>query len=97
MQLPFASLLTTTSAGLLVVLCSLPLASRAADTASAAVGVYDVRSFGATGNGKTLDTAAIQHAIDSAAGAGGGTVRLSRGVFLSGTIRLTKIACSSRR
>jgi len=40
---------------------------------------YDVRTFGATGDGKTLDTAAINKAIDAAAAAGGGVVRLPAG------------------
>jgi polygalacturonase len=49
----------------------------------------DVRSFGAKGDGKTKDTAAIQKAIDAcAAYANGGTVKLSHGTFLSGPISL---------
>src|SRR5476651_1272153 len=49
---------------------------------------FDVRSFGATGDGKTLDTAAINKAIDAAAAAGGGTVRFPAGTYLSFSIRL---------
>jgi len=51
-------------------------------------GFWNPRAFGAKGDGKTLDTKAIQAAIDACAAAGGGTVRLSGGVFLSGTIVL---------
>jgi hypothetical protein len=40
---------------------------------AAAAGNYDVRSYGATGDGQTLDTAAINKAIEAAAAAGGGT------------------------
>ena len=50
--------------------------------------VVDVRDFGATGDGKTVDTAAINAAIDSVASAGGGTVRFSAGTYLSVSIRL---------
>ena len=53
----------------------------------AASPVCDVKDFGATGNGMTKDTLAIQKAIDSCANAGG-SVRLHDGVFLSGMIRL---------
>jgi Glycosyl hydrolases family 28 len=48
---------------------------------------FDVRTYGAIGDGRTLDTAAIQKAID-AAGAHGGTVLFPAGRFLSGTITL---------
>jgi hypothetical protein len=47
-----------------------------------------VRDFGATGDGATLDTAAIQRAIDDAAASGGGTVTLPRGTYVSGTLLL---------
>jgi polygalacturonase len=50
--------------------------------------VYSVRDFGAKGDGKTLDTAAINRAIDSAAKAGGGTVFFPAGDYLSVSIHL---------
>jgi polygalacturonase len=50
--------------------------------------IYDVRSFGAKGDGKTLDTAAINKAIDSAAAAGGGMVRFPAGSYLTFSIHL---------
>jgi len=52
----------------------------------AAEAIYDVRDYGAKADGKTLCTAAIQKAIDECSKAGGGTVYLPPGVFLSGTI-----------
>jgi polygalacturonase len=50
--------------------------------------VYDVRAFGAKGDGKTLDSPAINAAIEAAAGAGGGTVHFPAGTYLSYSIRL---------
>ncbi|HJP63023.1 MAG TPA: glycoside hydrolase family 28 protein [Mucilaginibacter sp.] len=50
--------------------------------------VYNVKTFGAVGDGKNLDSKAINKAIDSAAGAGGGTVYLPAGNYLSGSIHL---------
>lgn len=49
----------------------------------------DVREHGATGDGTTLDTAAIQAAVEACAAAGGGIVVLpAGGTYLSGTITL---------
>ncbi|HUX44849.1 MAG TPA: glycoside hydrolase family 28 protein [Terracidiphilus sp.] len=49
---------------------------------------YNVRTFGATGDGTTLDTAAINRAIDAVAAAGGGTVLFPAGMYLSYSIHL---------
>jgi polygalacturonase len=49
---------------------------------------YNVRAFGAKGDGKTLDHAAINRAIDAAARMGGGTVVVPPGVYLCGSIHL---------
>lgn len=51
-------------------------------------GRFAVRAHGARGDGRTLDTGAINAAIDAAAAAGGGTVEFSAGEYLSHTIRL---------
>ncbi len=51
-------------------------------------GVYNVKTFGATGNGQTSDTKAINTAIDSAANSGGGRVYFPAGNYLSGSIHL---------
>jgi polygalacturonase len=47
-----------------------------------------VTRFGAVGDGVTLNTGAIQQAIDACYKSGGGTVRIPEGKFLSGTIEL---------
>lgn len=49
---------------------------------------YDVKNFGAAGDGKTKDTEAIQQAIDACANGGGGKVLLEKGTFLSGGLYL---------
>lgn len=49
---------------------------------------FNVRDFGATGNGTRLDTDAINAAINKAAEAGGGTVYFPAGEYLSFSIRL---------
>jgi polygalacturonase len=55
-------------------------------TVFGAENIYNVRSYGAKPDGKTLCTKSIQRAIDRCAKDGGGTVYLGRGTFLSGTI-----------
>ena len=66
---------------LLLVLCATP-------PESAQTAVFDVRAFGAKGDGLTLDTSAINKAIEAAAAAGGGTVNFPAGTYLSVSIRL---------
>lgn len=50
--------------------------------------VYNVRDFGAKGDGVTLDTAAVQSAIDACNREQGGIVLIPAGDFLSGTLEL---------
>ncbi len=50
--------------------------------------LFDVRRYGAQGNGTVLDTASFEKAIEAAASAGGGTVFVPAGKYLTGTIRL---------
>jgi hypothetical protein len=49
---------------------------------------YNIRDFGAKGDGKTLDTHALQAAIDACNTDGGGTVVVPEGAFLIGTVEL---------
>jgi polygalacturonase len=51
-------------------------------------GSFDVRTFGATGDGKTLDSPSINKAIEAASAAGGGTVLFPAGNYLCYSIRL---------
>ena len=53
-----------------------------------AAGVYDVRNFGAKGDGRTLDSPAINAAIEAAVKDGGGQVLVPAGTYLCGSIRL---------
>ena len=57
-------------------------------TAAVASGSFNVRNFGATGDGKTLDSPAINSAIAAASAAGGGTVYFPAGIYASYSIRL---------
>src|SRR5689334_10403693 len=50
--------------------------------------VYNIRDFGAKGDGTTIDTAAVQAAIDACNKDQGGTVLVPAGVFVIGTIEI---------
>ena len=56
--------------------------------AAGAAGTFNVRAFGAKGDGKALDTTAINRAIETAAAAGGGTVHFPAGTYRSFSIHL---------
>ena len=50
--------------------------------------IYNVRAYGAKGDGQTLDSPAINAAIEAAVSEGGGQVLLPAGTYLCGSIRL---------
>ena len=50
--------------------------------------IYNVKDFGAKADGKTIDSPAINRAIEAAAEAGGGTVYLPAGEYACYSIRL---------
>jgi polygalacturonase len=49
---------------------------------------YNIRDFGAIGDGRRIDTAALQSAIDACTKDGGGTVVVPAGTFVIGTTEL---------
>ncbi len=67
-------------------LCALMLG--AAVSRAESTNTFDVHAFGAVGDGATLDTKAVQKAIDKCSTAGGGTVLITSGNFVVGTIYL---------
>ena len=72
------------------VLLATILVARASDhdTTMQTSGIFDIRQYGAVGDGTTLDTGAIQRAIEAASAAGGGTVLVPAGTYLTFSIRL---------
>ncbi|HEX8341526.1 MAG TPA: glycosyl hydrolase family 28 protein [Tepidisphaeraceae bacterium] len=73
----------------LVIAAALAAATHeAAGQAGDAVDVVDVTALGVSGDGATSNTAALQAAIDGAAGRGGGTLRFPAGRYVTGTIQL---------
>ena len=70
-------------AALAISLTSCVCAQKPADSSR----VFDVRAFGAAGDGRALDTAAIQKALDQCAKTGG-TVRLPPGTYLSKSLTI---------
>lgn len=75
-------------ASLIIGLSFLAIGPDALAGSQSAKGIFDVRDYGAIGDGATLDTKAIQSAIDACVQSGGGKVYLHSGTFLSGTIYL---------
>ena len=69
---------------LLFVLLTLSCLSAIADN----LNDYNVRSFGAVGDGKSLDSPAINNAIESAFANGGGKIIVPAGIYLCGSIHL---------
>ena len=69
---------------LLFILLTLSCLSAIADNLNG----YNVRSFGAVGDGKNLDSPAINTAIESAFANGGGKIIVPAGIYLCGSIHL---------
>jgi polygalacturonase len=74
---------------------ALAAAGAEAQTTAAAPGdhslgarTYNIRDFGAKGDGTSLDTAPVQAAIDACNRDGGGTVLAPAGVFVIGTVEM---------
>jgi hypothetical protein len=65
-----------------------PVPQPADSAALAGARIYNIRDYGAKGDGVTLDTAAVQAAIDACTNDHGGTVLVPAGVFVIGTVEL---------
>jgi polygalacturonase len=55
--------------------------------------IYNIEDFGALADGTTVNTVSIQNAVDAANKAGGGTVKVPTGTFVTGTIILKDNVC----
>ncbi len=78
---------------LLVIFFSVIFFDAAFSQSSSQSGWINIKNFGATGDGKTLDTRSINNAIDAAVKAGGGTVLFPAGTYLSYSIHLKSNIC----
>jgi polygalacturonase len=67
---------------------SLAAAKKKRGESAIAAGIFNVREYGATGDGKTLDTDAVNRTIEAAAAAGGGLVLFPAGTYLCFSIHL---------
>jgi len=74
----------------IVTLLAWPIVARGGDDPQRARGgaFFDVRDFGAVGDGRADDTDSLQAAIDAAGRTGGGVVRIPPGTWFSGTLHL---------
>jgi glycosyl hydrolase family 28 len=66
----------------------MPAGPRGDDPKTLGTRVYNIRDFGARGDGVTLDTAALQSAIDVCTRDQGGTVLVPAGVFVIGSVEM---------
>jgi len=71
-----------------LVLIMVGLMAAAQTAVASTAGVFDIRDYGAVGDGATLNTPAIQKAIEACTAAGGGQVLFPPGRYLSGTVHL---------
>jgi len=81
------SFLVMLSVCALLVSCATQRSPVSATTKHAArSGLFDVRDYGATGDGTNKDTVAFQKALDACKAAGGGTVVVTGGTYLIGSV-----------
>jgi polygalacturonase len=73
-------------AAALAAFSSAPPCARGADAVARAA--WNVRAFGATGDGTTKDTTAFQKALDTCAVHGGGEVLVPAGTYLIGSVQM---------
>jgi polygalacturonase len=71
-----------------VSLFAIALSASFAASISHAENLFDVSTLGAVGDGTTINTEAIQSALDQCGKAGGGVVLVPSGTFVSGPIKL---------
>jgi polygalacturonase len=93
MKLRRREFLMRSSAGLAAMIAAGPLDRYALAQApvirqAAQLGTVDVRQYGCKGNGTTIDSVAINAAIEAASAKGGGIVHFPAGTYLSYSIRL---------
>lgn len=65
-----------------------PLAQAEQPPVHAAEALFNVRTYGALGDGKAVDTPAVNRAIEAVAASGGGTLYFPAGTYLCFTIRI---------
>ena len=65
-----------------------PLALAAQQAGMTGLSIFNIKDYGAVGDGLTLNTAAINHTIDVCNASGGGVVYFPPGVYLAGTVVL---------
>jgi polygalacturonase len=87
-KLPAGALSTAAAVSLLTEPALAKPTAHAASGSDLGARVYNVRDFGAKGDGVALDTAALQTAIDTCTRDGGGTVLVPAGTFHVGTVEL---------
>jgi polygalacturonase len=79
---------TSFQIGFIVISLFYTVGAMAIESPSGSSKVIDVRQYGAKGDGKTVDTEAIQKALDECGSTGGGIVLLPAGTYLSKPIHL---------
>lgn len=83
-----STVVASAGSGLLVANAKAATPEKIISSGSPGAQIYDIRDFGAKGDGVTLDTKALQSAIDACSKDQGGTVLVPAGTFVIGTTEL---------